>query len=387
MRNIVFLLKYGFLQILRDKQFLFWMGLFPILLVSVFYLAFSNIDSGNFTVVFGVEADSALMPVLEKIEVFDLLIEDDEAAFKNKLLDGGIDAYINSDYEVVVANSSSKSNVAVDVIGQIRKYSLAYIFSTREERVIPLSDEEILALKLKDIVPYMSEGGHFSVAGLEEKISSTIRKETQETSVLQIVLFTAVAMFSFYGAFTSTRFTSLFQGYLSRVGARISVSSFKKSELVLSTIISAAIMSILFVSLVIGYINLILGVKIFTDATYTLLILLVACFFSIAMGTAIGIIKGIKYEYKGSVINGILLLSSFLCGMGGDASFKTRLDDISPIINLLNPVNLVNESLYQVNLIGNTANVFRNLSILLVAGSLIFVIVGVFLRRKSYDSI
>ncbi len=365
---------------------MFWMFAFPFILSTVFYLAFSNLDKGGVEVKMGINEENALVGILENIEVFDLVYAE-EGELKDKLLNEEVDAFLSDDYEVNVSSSSLKANVAVDIIEQIRKYSLAYMLSVKDELKIPLSDEEIMGLSLADIVPYMTVDGEYSVDGIEENLNSKIDYETQEGGVLRIVLFTAVAMFSLYSAFTAVRFSEMIQGYLSEIAMRVSVSPFTKLKLILSTFVMTFLVNIVISTLVIVYINFVLGVKLFSDFALTALILVVASIFGIAFGTAIGIIKGLKAELKTTIINVVLLVSSFLCGMGGDTGFKQDIAMKAPIFNMLNPVNLVNESLYKVNLIGSSEGVYLNLGILLGGAAILLLVSGLFLRRESYDSI
>ncbi len=386
MRKILFATKYGFKWHLREKQFIFWMLAFPILLMTVFAVAFSGIDSGeDFDVRLGICPDNAFEKVLENIEVFEL-IRADEDELKSLMDEKDIDGYISPDMEIVVRNSSIKANIIVSTMDSIRKYSIAYMLKEVDD--IPLSADEILGLKLKDIAVYFKDFAEYMDMSKSDEfrgITERIYTNEQTSNVSQIVVLAFFAMVSLYSAYVSMNYCEMIQANIGEVGKRVSISAYSKGDMIIVSILVSVVMGLALDVIMLSYISLVLGIVAIKEVFFSFVVLFAASIYGAGLGAIIGSIKGLNDEGKTSVLTVFFMTLAFLNGMGGQ-SIKLYIDEHLAILNKINPVNLVNESLSRLNIIGS-GDIATNVSLLLVGAIVWFLIASISLRRVTYDSL
>ncbi len=374
----------------KSGQFVFWMTLFPIILCSAFYLTFNDIDKAdNLNIKFGINENNVLEEILSEVPIFEIIKADDEKLEK-KLLDKKIDVYLDSDYRLVGFDSNTKSNIALNVLEGIKQYALAYTIKANNEYGLALNNKEILKYSLKELAPYIEKGmklKNYIPKDFLKEDDKNIEYINSESSVLKIILFTSFAMFSLYGIYISLHFMSIVEAYLSLVALRIASSPYKKSKMILVTFTASLLMSFVFNIIIMLFVSYVLGVSLFTNLKLTFIILVFAGIFGNSLGILFSLVKGLTTEQKSAFTTAFLLILSFMCGMGGNANLRQVIERTHPILNRINPINLINEALYQANMIGDFSIIPRNLSILLVGSILLLIISGLILRRKSYDSV
>ncbi len=385
---MIFYLKYAIVQSLREKQFLFWMMFFPMLLCSAFYLGFSELDKDvDVKVRVGVNQDSAYITILNFIPVVDITKGDDDA-LKEQLQDETIDGYLSQDNVLYIKNDTFESDVIVSIFEDIKQFLTAFIIKEKDALNLNASDDEIINMSLNELAPYIGKlYQHMDYRDMNFKSSAALVIKEQETSTLKIMLFSAFAMFSIYGIFIGTELVNIVQSYLTPMAARVSISPYKKSHMVGAIFLASVILSLCFNLLLTLFVTYVLGVPMFNQPTQTILIYIVASIFASSLGILFGTIRIIPQNIKNMVINNVILVLSFISGMSGDTNIRSEIEQHIPILNRLNFVNVVNESLYQVNYIGNTQNLPRNLAILLGWALIILVLSSMVLRRQNYDSI
>ncbi len=394
MKNLLIQLKYTFLMSVKDRSFIFWMIAFPIILCTAFYFAFGNIDKeAEIDIKFGLSQNIAnsetMESILAQVPLFEV-IKDDEKMLKEKLLNKELDVYLDRDYKLIVFESTTNSKIAVNIIEEMQKYGISYIISKNDKVNLGLKTPDIIGYDFKDVVPYLNEAyksKDFSIMSSAFGFTKYVEYKNGEASVLKTILFTSFGMFSLYGIYICIYLMELIQGYLSPLAVRVSVAPYKKRNLIINAFISGFILTFIFNIITMLYVKYILGVTLFNDLKLTFLVLVVANIFGNSLGILFGISKKFTSEQKSGLVTAFLLILSFMCGMGGSADLRQRIEESVPILNRLNPVNLINECLYQVNIIENTNVLFRNLNILLLVGLIILIISGIILRRKSYDSL
>ncbi len=392
MREVFLGTKYALLSMFREKQMLFWIVIFPIILLSVFSVIFSNLDKPeNLQVKLGVYEHNKLENILENIEIVEL-VKGDRKSLENMLENDEIDAFLDENYELVVTKSEMKQNIMLNILESIKKYSIAYIIKLKDGySSILLSEEDIMNFSLKDIATYIGKiDKYMDTVSDDFDMKSIVKKiehKDQQTGAVFIVIFSSFAMFSFYGGYISLHYCYYIQGYHSDIGMRIAVSPYKKIYLVLVSFIVTVLGSVILDTLLLLYTKYVLGVELFSNIGITYIVFIVASICSFSLGTFIGVLKTFSNEQKTAIYTFTLLVFAFLSGMGGSVSVKLKIEESFPIFNKINPVNLVNELFYQVNLIGDMSNVVVKIVNLLIISLLFAAISTIFLRRKTYDSL
>lgn len=347
MRNIFYQGKNMF----RDFGFTFWGLLYPIILATFFYITFSGITDIQLEQInVGVTNDNYFLSVLEDIEILNV-IEVEESEVGDKLESEEIDGFIKSDLNVIVAKSGLSQTVIKGIADQI-----------------------IQTLSLGQSI----ENIDFNV--------NYISGKTQETKGILVIFYSLIAMVSTYGVFPGIETVNLSQANLSNIGARINITPIKKSTLLMSGMVVGLLINIGSNILLLIYLQYILKLELFTNFWYSIIFILLGNIFGISLGLLIGSSNKKSPGVKTMISIVFTLFLSFLAGLMSP-DIKVLIDQKAPIISKLNPISILTNSLYRINLLENTNNLTGGM-VLLVTYSLILLSISfLFLRRSQYDSI
>ncbi len=393
MKNFSFQLKYTLILTIRSKSFVFWMTVFPLILCTAFYLAFSNLDNDmEFKVKLGIVEGSQIENILSTIPILDIE-KNSEIELEKKLKNDEIDGFLDNNYDLILLSKSenqNKNSILINTIKEVKKYSQAYAIKGNNRLNLGLSNNDILRFSFKDTVLFIYDNKIYeslNFSDFEYKFTDEITYISSESSILKTVFYSSFGMFSLYGIYISLFMMYLVQGYLSPLACRISVSPYKKSTLIAVVFIDSFLLNIFFNLIIMSYVSFVLKIKLFSNLNLTVLTLLIASLLGNSIGILIGIGRKLSNEKKTVLTSVLLLILSFSCGMNGSSSIKLLIEDYFPLFNRINPVNLVNESLYKINLIHDINHLARNWITLIAMSIVLLLISFITLRRKSYDSL
>lgn len=108
------------------------------------------------------------------------------------------------------------------------------------------------------------------------------------------------------------------------------------------------------------------------------------------LGVALGVFIGAsnKKSNDTKTLMGIVitLVLSFFSGMMGP-DIKVFIDQKLPVLARLNPISIISNSLYRINLLGSTRNIREGFMVLSLYCMVLILASYIFLRRKKYDSV
>ncbi len=335
----------------RDLSFTFWGLLYPIILATFFHIAFSGITNAELeTINIGIEKGNPVASILEEIDVVNVVILKENLA-ASSLESETIDGYIKEDLNIIVNKSGLNQTVIKGISDQI---------------VQTMS----LGESAKDI--------DFGVDYLTSK--------TQQANGLLVIFFSLIAMVSTYGVFPGIEAVVLSQANLSTIGARINITPLKKSTLLISGIIVGLLINISSNILLLLFLQYVLKIDLFTNLAYSSTFIILGNLFGISLGLFIGSSNKKSPGTKVMISIAVTLFLSFLSGLMSP-DMKVLIEKNVPILSKLNPIAIITNSLYRINLLDNTNNLTQG-AVLLVAYSLILLGISyLFLRRSEFDSI
>ena len=335
----------------RDLSFTFWGLLYPIILATFFYIAFSGITNAELeTINIGIEKGNPVASILEEIDVVNVVILEERLA-ESSLESESIDGYIKEDLNIIVNKSGLNQTVIKGISDQI---------------VQTMS----LGESAKDI--------DFGVDYLTSK--------TQQANGLLVIFFSLIAMVSTYGVFPGIEAVVLSQANLSTIGARINITPLKKSTLLISGMIVGLLINISSNILLLLFLQYVLKIDLFTNLAYSSTFIILGNLFGISLGLFIGSSNKKSPGTKVMISIAFTMFLSFLSGLMSP-DMKVLIEKNVPILSKLNPIAIITNSLYRINLLDNTNNLIQG-AVLLVAYSLILLGISyLFLRRSQYDSI
>jgi len=203
---------------------------------------------------------------------------------------------------------------------------------------------------------------------------------------MQIEYYTLIAMACMYGGMLGLTAINNCLANMSNKGKRISVSPNRKSIIVLSSALGAYMVSLVGLALLIIFLKLGLKADFGNNITLVILLSAVGNLAGISLGVLIASIFKVSEGAKTGIVIAITMFLSVLSGMMG-VTLKYVIDKNIPIINLVNPNNLITDGFYSLYYFDTLDRYFRDVRYLLIFIGICLVISFISLRREKYDSI
>lgn len=366
--------------LVRSKTAIFWTLVFPIILATLFNLAFSNITSG------------------ENFEVIDLAVVNNEN-FKNE-----------KNFKVLIESLSS--------VSKDQLFNTKYV--TEEEAKALLQDNEIsgyIIVNEKINIVVKNNGinqstiksvvdNYYQVVSVINNISNSnpdairngvLEKLNEDTSnfndisnenvdSIVVYFYTLIGMICLYGGTFGVNAVIETEANLSKKGARVSVSPIHKFKLLLASFLAAIVIHYSEVLILLGYLTFVLKIDLGNQILPVLLLTFVGSLAGTSLGTLIGVSNKKSENMKMSILISITMLFSFLAGMMV-LQIKYIIANKIPLLAHINPVNFITDGLYSLYYYNTLDRYFYNVIGLLVFTLVMFLISYIFIRRKKYDSI
>ena len=366
--------------LLKNKSLIFWTFLFPLILGTFFTLAFSNIESEEKLKVINVgivNNDNFYNNNLYK-STFDYLSDENDSnrlfnifygtidENKKKLEDNEIDGYLYIDENINVVIEKNGINQS------IFKYVVEEI-STSSSIIESIEIEDISNIK-NDIMSLFKN---------EVNIKDTTNKNLSYT---MIEFYSLIAMTCLYGAILSMYSLNQILPNMSSKGKRASISPIPKIKFIISSLCASYIIQVIGVILLFIYTILVLNVDYGNNLSYVILLALIGSFAGLSLGIFISTILKTNENSKLGIIIAITMVFSFLSGMMG-ITMKYIIDKNIPILNKINPVNMITDGLYSLYYYETLNRYYANVCSLLIFSIILILFSYIFLRRQKYDSI
>lgn len=388
-------LKYTIKTLFKNKILIFWTFAFPIILGIFFNMAFSNIEKDEKLKVFDIAVVNDSQFENQKIyqEALKELSADDS---ENKLFnikyvkkekadslldDSDIEGYIifkNEEPQVVVKKNGTYQTLirfVVTEIGQNKSIIENLTKKTVENEIAKGStsfDPEKIA---KDILEKINNGQ----VNMKNISASNL-------SYMQIEFYTLIAMTCMYCGMLGLTAINNCLANMSSKGKRISVSPNKKSIIVLSSAIGSYLVSMVGIAILILFLRFVLKVDFGDNTPLVILLSAVGDLAGISMGVLIASVFRVSEGAKTGITIAITMFLSVLSGMMG-VTLKYVIDKNVPVINLINPNNLITDGFYSLYYYDTLDRYLRDVTYLLVFVVICLTISFISLRREKYDSI
>lgn len=347
------LYKYRLKVLLGNKHLLFWQGAFPIILGTLFFMAFSditemteNIETAKIVITADkessqsseeiVKADMAFDTFLETMqdrEYFDVsyaeydeamnLLEDEEAVGALIVSEGEN----GTDMSMVFATTGMNQTIFKNIINTY-KNGAAVIADTLAEN--PQAVEAVIEELYSD-----------------ENLSEELSVNAKNMDPYNQYYFALFAMTCMFGASYGLLNTVHCQADQSAVAIRRASSPTKKLMMVLSEYLAAVtLVELLFVVLY-AYLTLVLGIDLGDKYGHIALASFVASLFGVAIGYFFGVVLRCKQSSKGGIQMAVIMFLNFLAGlMVGNMKFV--IEESCPLVNRINPAAIISDCFYSI---------------------------------------
>ena len=381
--------KYTLKILLKNKMLLFWTFAFPILLGTFFTMAFSDIESGEMLDIIDIaiidndefqnneiyqEVFKTLSDENNEDQLFHTVYTTKKKAEK-LLEDGKISGYLllnNQKPNVVIQSNGINETIFNQVVDEIESQSA--ILKTVIETQI--NKQEIFDYqKIYQEIEKTLNG--------DVKINNISNKNLSYT---MIEFYTLIAMACLYGGMFAKKALLNELANMTSIGKRNSITPISKIKLILGSLSASYFVQLIGLALLYLYTIFVLKVD---YGTHFLLIVLLSLAGSLA-GLSLGVgttclVKGSE-NTKTGVLLAISMVGCFLCGMMG-ITMKYVIDTNVPILNQINPANMITDGLYSIYYYNTFDRFYFNLLSLFVF-SIVVIGISIFqMRRMKYDSI
>lgn len=382
--------KYQLKIILRERGLVFWTLAFPLILATLFSLAFSNLENS------------------ESLQLIKLAIVDNTAWQEDTVFRGAFTELSSADSENQLFEVTYVTDVAT-AEEMLRAEEIAGILTLERRAEFPqLAGPEfqpkITALKsnidvtvLRTVVTQISEQSQViqdisaEAPGLLAKLAKVERanlenNSSENLSYTVIEYYSLLAMTCLYGGMLSMSVVNRLLANMSTSGRRIAVSPVPKSRLLGGGLLAGYAVQLFGLALLFAYTILVLNVDYGEKTPLVILLAFIGSLAGLALGAMLASAFRMSENAKVGLTIAVTMFGCFLAGMMG-ITMKYLVDTNLPLLNQVNPANLITDGLYSLYYYSTLARFWRNMVTLLV---ITFIMLGVSvfsLRKEQYDTL
>ena len=383
-------LKYTLKTLFKNKMLIFWTYFFPIILGTFFNMAFKDIEKS------------------EKLDIINIAIINNDKFEENEILKETFKTLSDKNNKDRLFNIKYTSKNKSDKLLKDDEIT-GYIMIDEEIKVIVKQngiDQTILKTvtdeinQTQEIIKNLTineiKKDPTNLNGLYQSINNKITNVKNEANIknissanlsyTMIEFYTLIAMTCLYGGIIGMTAINQNLPNMSHKGKRISVSPTSKLTTVISSAIASYIVQIVGLAILFIYTIFVLKVDYGSNLPLIILLALTGTLAGLSLGIAVSTLFKTNENLKTGIIISFTMVCSFLCGMMG-ITMKYVIDKNVPIINIINPANMITDGFYSLYYYETLDRYIFN-EVSLIIFSVIMLFISIYsLRRQKYDSI
>ncbi|MDD3693381.1 MAG: ABC transporter permease [Oscillospiraceae bacterium] len=366
----------------RDRDTVFWTLLFPILLATLFYIAFGNLlkqdesfSAINTAVVNNdsYQQNKAFQQALKSAStgedrLLNLSVLTAQEA-KQKLSKGEIDGVI-----------TVSDSITLDVRGSGLKQSVLKAFLDQYIETEKITSA-ILAAN-----PSAAKQGLFNSLIDRQTFTKEITLSGANPDTLLNYFYALIAMACLYGSYWGMRNSTDIQPNLSALGARRSIAPTHKLTSVVSDLLASLTIHFAQILILLCYLAFVLKIDFGSRFGYVVLTCFMGSVTGISYGTFVGYACKKSERIKSAILIGISMFLSFLAGLMF-VDMKYIIAKHVPVLSYFNPAALITDAFYSLYVYESLNRYFLNICILGTISVLLAFVSYLFVRRQRYASI
>lgn len=362
--------------LLKNKGLVFWTFVFPIILGIFFNMAFSDIDKK------------------EKFNSIDIAIVSSEDFNNNVIFKQSIEFLSDEKSDNKMFNTVYTSKKKATYLLENNKID-GYLTFFGDNVNITIKKNGVNQTILKYIIEDINSNKKIlaEASNIPETLSLIKNNSVKLNNITNknlgfsmIEYYTLIAMACLYGSMLSMYVLNYSQANISSVGKRVSISSSKKTSLLLSGFFASYVVQLIGIFLLLFVTLFLFKVDYGNNLIYVFILSLFGSLAGLALGIAISSINNISEVSKNGILISIIMFCCFLSGMMG-VSMKYIIDKNIPFLNKINPANMITDGFYSLYYYDNLNRFYFNLLSLFIFSIIMILISLRNLRRQEYDSI
>lgn len=387
--------KYSLKTLLRNKGLIFWTFAFPIILGTLFNLAFSDIENKETldiidiaivnneefkTDTYFTESFKVLSKKKDPNQLFNIKYTNLSTA-KTLLKENKITGYLlfeNNDVKITVNDKGYHETILRFVVDEL---------SSQKEMLETITTKEVADSYKSGNLNVNYEKIYQDTLNLINNTTPKLNNiSNSNLSYTMIEYYTLLAMACLYGALISMFVTNKKIANMSSAGKRTSVSPANKKTLLLGSFLASYLVQLLGILILYLYTILVIKVDYGNNTFLVFLLLMAGSLAGLTLGVAISTILKSNENTKTGILISLTMLASFLSGMMG-ITMKYIIDTNIPILNKINPAAMITDGFYSLYYYSTLDRFYFNIISLLIFSVIMLFISYQGLRRDKYDSI
>ncbi|MCR5793352.1 MAG: ABC transporter permease [Lachnospiraceae bacterium] len=368
-------------RLFRDKTNTFWILLFPIVLGSLFQIAFGN---------FGESENMSVIPVACVMEQ----TESDETFTKIlKQLSSGEDAFLRvtectdtqarkmlSKKEVVgilYSGNPVRLSVSENMKTQKIQQSILKTFVDRYnmQQAVFYETMQNAPQKLNDMMQTLQQDISYNP-------DVSLSRHPEQSPFTQY-FFNLLAMACLFTSVGGILVACHNQPNLSDLAKRVAIAPTHKPIAIIAELLAVTIYEFILNSIGFLYVSFVLRIQLADRMPLTLLTMFVGCCVGVSLGFFIGCFGHGEQSAKQGTVFAVTMPLCFLSGLM-IAEVGIMIENHAPIINRINPAMLLTDSFYRLSQYDNLNRYYTNM-VTLIGLTILFNLMAFFMtRRKTY---
>lgn len=386
--------KYTFKILIKNRTLVFWSILWPLILGCLFYMAFSNMSNSEKLDIInlGIVDNDAYKERTYLKETFKSLSDKKSDSYMfdikystknklNKLLDDKkIDGYVsvdNNKVNIIVKESEINQTVIKSVVDEVEEYQNLTKNLTEYQ-----TKEKIMLGEVPNVEQIYTD----TITKLSSNKEYLIDASSSNMDFMMIEYYTLIAMACLYGALLSSEAIKNCLGNINRKGSRVNLAPVKRFTLILSSFCASLIIQLVSIAFLLLFTKYVFNVDFGNRTVLVILLSLVGSLAGLSLGILVGSLPFKNDGTRVGITNIVVMLGCFFSGMMG-VTMKYIIDSNVPIINKINPANMITDGFYSLYYYSDLTRFYFNIISLLIVTIVFLLISCYYLRRKKYDSI
>ena len=373
--------KYTFKVLMRNRMLLFWTFVFPLVLGTMFKLAFSNIENSEKLNVIPIaivdnedfQGNEAFRQTFETLsdessdeQMFDTVyVSKDEA--DTLLSDGDVDGvlYMNGEQpEIWIHENGINQTVLQYVVDEI-----VHTSAIMEKRV----QNEIEQGAMPDIEA-LYKNVMEQVAGRESNLVDASRKNLSYT------------MACLYGGILGMTALSRNLPNMGNLGKRTAIVPISKAKTMFSSLLAAYCTQLIGLAILFVYTIFVMKVDYGENLPYVILLALAGSLAGLTLAIMVTTVVKTGENGKLGILIGITMACCFLSGMMG-ITMKYIIEKHVPFLDKINPAAMITDGYYALYYYGVDKRFWMDVASLGIFSAFMLLVSAQGLRRQKYDSI
>ncbi len=375
---------YAIRVLLRNRLYLFWCLCFPMVLGTLFHVAFGNLSAGEEFIPI---KTAVVLQDGAKGETFREVIKEFGEPGENQFL------------EIIYATEEEARIL-------LEEKKVTGILYGGEEVTLTISGEMDYDRLNQSILQSFVERFQSSYSALlkiaeehAENLSAAVETLNREAKYHKQVsfaggnmdeslsyFFNLIAMACLFGCTAGANVAIDNQANLSALAMRKGVSPVKKLVNLFGEMTASFLLQFVITCIGVFYMWLVLKVDFGSHLGYILLAVFAGCLEGVSFGFLIGCIGKISEDTKIGLLMSVTMLLCFLSGLMVQG-MRLFVERIVPFINQINPAALISDSFYSLAVYESHSRYLQNIGMLFLLSAVFFLVGVAWVRRERYASL